>query len=118
MRIFRLIIMLVIGIFPMHPAYAQPVPASNPVFAAGNWVLVNAGMVMPMVQDEILFTVAPANLPGHLNYAGSSNMNQKIGFIKTAGIIPIDKGGFQNVEIVLKTVLLSPDRIEIRTQDG
>ena len=98
-HLFSLLIMLVIGIFLMQPAYAQLAPASQPVLSAVDLVLVDANVAMPTALDEISITVAPANLPGHLSFADSLYSRLRQDYI-TVAYIGHNKGGFQSIEIV------------------
>ena len=95
-------IMLIIGVFLMQPAYANNV-SDTPVIMAGNWVLVEMNFAQPYI-DEVLPMVAPANLPGHLNYTKFSDFANKLD-LNVAGMVILKKGGFQNVEIVRLTKL-------------
>lgn len=113
--------MLVVGIFLFQPAYAQLAPANQPVFMAGDWVLVGAHVAMPTELNETSLTVDPAitPTPGHLKLDKDNLLNA--GITGVAGIAPLKKGGFQNIEIVLliKSALpANPQYIHIPNRDG
>ena len=106
MRILRSLIMLVLSVFLIQfltqSAYAQLAPASQPVFMAGNWVLVDASIAMPTALDPTWLMVAPANLPGHLNYTDPTYISNKIvlaGSLKT--IMPAI-GNIREVATIIK----------------
>ena len=100
MKIIRLLIMLVLSVFLMQTAFAQLAPAKQLVFMAASFVLVDATVAMPTIPSKTSIAVTPANLPGHLNFTGIFSSKQRQAYIMFARA-GHNKGGFQNVEVVL-----------------